>query len=67
MTRETVRATVTIWVAPGETIKCLDPWLSVACPEQAQRSEGAILPAATAEFHLNGNIPFYGDKVAGIR
>lgn len=26
----------------------------------------AILPAATAEFHLNGYVPYHGDEVAGI-
>lgn len=27
----------------------------------------AILPAATDELHLNGRVPYHGDKDAGIR
>ena len=45
-------------VAPRETIKLLDISLLLELM--------AILPAATAEFHLNGYVPYHGDKVAGI-
>jgi len=62
MARATVRATVTNWVAPGETTKLQG--LTIRVYLWVVR---AILPAATAELHLNGDVPFHGDKVAGIR
>lgn len=46
---ETVRATVTNRVAPGETIKLLGRPTSVGW---------AILPAATGEFYLIGFVPY---------
>ncbi len=56
--RRTVRATVTNRVAPSETTKLL------GIPMKIGR---VILPAATADFHHNGDVPYLGDNAAGTR
>jgi hypothetical protein len=45
-------------VAPRETTKLLGEY-------PAFGGGKAILPAATAELHHNGHVPYPGDKVAG--
>lgn len=54
---QTVRATVTNWVAPDETTKLLG---------FKAHALKAILPAATDDLHRNGFVPFLlregGDK-----
>jgi hypothetical protein len=49
---------VTNRVAPSETTKLLGIPMKIGT---------AILPAATADFHHNGDVPYLGDKAAGIR
>lgn len=52
---DTVRATVTKRVAPRATTKRL-----------GASQEAAILPAATDDLHHNGDVPYPGDKAAGL-